>query len=177
MSVLFTDFQGFTKLASEITPQELVQTLNECYTAFDDIADAHNLEKIKTIGDAYMCAGGLPLENTSNALDAVAAACEIQQWVANWNAKRVAGGMISWDLRIGIHTGKLIAGVIGKTKFAYDVWGDAVNIASRMESNGAPGKVNISKDTYELVMEQFKCTYRGKIEVKGKGEIEMYFVG
>ncbi len=177
VSVLFTDFQAFTRLASEITPQEVVVTLNECYTAFDDIIDKHGLEKIKTIGDAYMCAGGLPTENTTNALDAVAAACEIQQWIAEWNEERVARGLKSWDLRIGIHTGKLIAGVIGKTKFAYDVWGDAVNIASRMESYGEIGKVNISEATYELVKDQFSCTKRGKIEVKGKGEIDMYFVG
>ncbi len=176
VSVLFTDFQGFTKLASEITPQELVHTLNECYSAFDDIIGRHKLEKIKTIGDAYMCAGGLPTENTTNATDAVAAAREIQEWIAKWNMEREGKGMKKWDLRIGIHTGKLIAGVIGKKKFAYDVWGDAVNIASRMESGGEINKVNISNATYELVKDQFNCTFRGRIEVKGKGEIEMYFV-
>lgn len=176
VTVLFSDFQEFTRMATEVSPQELIHTLNECYSAFDDIIDRHNLEKIKTIGDAYMCAGGLPTENATNAIDAVAAACEIQQWVAEWNSGRVANGKYNWDVRIGIHTGKLIAGVIGKKKFAYDVWGDAVNIAARMESTGEIGKVNISNATYELVKDKFPCTYRGKIEVKGKGEIDMYFV-
>ncbi len=176
VSVLFTDFQGFTNLVSEITPQEVVMTLNECYSAFDDIIGRHKLEKIKTIGDAYMCAGGLPTENTTNAIDAVAAAIEIQHWVAKWNDERVSRGKKRWELRLGIHTGKLIAGVIGKKKFAYDVWGDAVNMASRMESSGEIGKVNISKATYELVKDRFNCIPRGKIEVKGRGGLDMYFV-
>jgi len=176
VTVLFSDFQEFTRMATHVSPQELIHTLNECYSAFDDIIDRHNLEKIKTIGDAYMCAGGLPTENTTNAIDAVAAACEIQQWVATWNNSRVANEKNCWGVRIGIHTGKLIAGVIGKKKFAYDVWGDAVNIAARMESTGEIGKVNISNATYELVKDKIPCTYRGKIEVKGKGEIDMYFV-
>jgi adenylate cyclase len=176
VTILFTDFQEFTKLAAEASPQELIHTLNECYSAFDDIIDRHNIEKIKTIGDAYMCAGGLPGENTTNAVDMVDAACEIMQWVTGWNLDRVAKGLNSWDLRIGIHTGKLIAGVIGKKKFAYDVWGDAVNIAARMESSGEIGKVNISKATYEHVKDKYQCTYRGKIQAKGKGEVDMYFV-
>jgi len=176
VTILFTDFQEFTKLAAEASPQELIHTLNECYSAFDDIIDRHNIEKIKTIGDAYMCAGGLPGENTTNAVDMVDAACEIMQWVTGWNLDRVAKGLNSWDLRIGIHTGKLIAGVIGKKKFAYDVWGDAVNIAARMESSGEIGKVNISKATYEYVKDKYQCTYRGKIQAKGKGEVDMYFV-
>ncbi|OJW83934.1 MAG: hypothetical protein BGO69_09390 [Bacteroidetes bacterium 46-16] len=176
VTVLFTDFQAFTKLATEISPQELIYTLNECYSAFDDIIGRHELEKIKTIGDAYMCAGGLPTENSTNARDAVSAAWEIQQWVTEWNEARKAKGLNSWDVRIGIHTGKLIAGVIGKKKFAYDLWGDAVNIAARMETGGETGKVNISHATYELVKDSFRCEYRGKIEAKGKGEIDMYFV-
>ncbi|MBI3259440.1 MAG: response regulator [Ignavibacteriae bacterium] len=176
VSILFTDFQAFTQSAAVITPQELILTLNECFTAFDDIIGRHNLEKIKTIGDAYMCAGGLPVENTSNPLDMVSAACEIQQWVEQWNAERQTNGLETWEIRIGVHTGEIIAGVIGKKKFAYDVWGDAVNIASRMEANGEIGKVNISHSTYMLVKDKFNCTYRGKIEAKGKGEIDMYFV-
>ncbi len=176
VTILFTDFQEFTKLAAEASPQELIHTLNECYSAFDDIIDRHNIEKIKTIGDAYMCAGGLPSENTTNAIDMVDAACEIMQWVTTWNAKRVARGLNSWDVRIGIHTGKLIAGVIGKKKFAYDVWGDAVNTAARMESSGEAGKVNVSQATYDYIKDKYPCTYRGKIQAKGKGEIDMYFV-
>ncbi len=176
VTVLFTDFQSFTQMATNTTPQELVHTLNECYTAFDEIIERHNLEKIKTIGDAYMCAGGLPNANTSNPIDAVAAAWEIQKWVANWNIDRLKRGKNLWNIRIGIHTGTLIAGVIGKKKFCYDIWGDAVNMASRIESHGEIGKINISKATYELVKDRYQCTHRGKIAAKGKGEIDMYFV-
>lgn len=176
VSVLFTDFQGFTQSASVISPLELIQTLNECFTAFDDIIGKHNLEKIKTIGDAYMCAGGIPTENTSNPVDAVTAALKINKWVKEWNAERSKRGLESWEIRIGVHTGELIAGVIGKKKFAYDVWGDAVNLASRMENSGEIGKVNISGTTYELVKHTFTSTYRGKITAKGKGEVDMYFI-
>ncbi|MEI8202246.1 MAG: adenylate/guanylate cyclase domain-containing protein [Bacteroidota bacterium] len=176
VTILFTDFQAFSKSASAITPKELLQILNQFFMAFDDIIEKHNLEKIKTIGDAYMCAGGLPIENTSNAIDAVGAACEMHNWVAKWNTDRISKGLDTWEMRVGVHTGELIAGVIGKKKFVYDVWGDAVNIASRMEANGEIGKVNISQATYELVKNQFSCTYRGKIEAKGMGEIDMYFV-
>ena len=176
VSLLFTDIQGFTGLASEVSPTELIQTLNEFYSAFDDIIERHDLEKIKTIGDSYMCAGGLPTENRTNAIDAVAAACEIQEGVAKWNEGPIDKGLGRWDVRIGIHTGRLIAGVIGKKKFAYDVWGDAVNVAARIESGGETGKVNISKATYELVKGKYSCKYRGKVEAKGKGEVDMYFV-
>jgi class 3 adenylate cyclase len=176
VSVLFTDFKSFTQAASTINPQELVYTLNECFTAFDDIIGRHNLEKIKTIGDAYMCAGGLPVQNTSNPADAVWAALEICQWVSAWNAQRTSKGLEPWELRIGVNTGDLIAGVIGKKKFAYDVWGDTVNIAARMESSGEIGKVNISASTYEYVKSQFECEDRGKLPVKGKEVMNMYFV-
>ncbi len=154
----------------------MILTLNECFSAFDDIIGRHNLEKIKTIGDAYMCAGGLPASNTTNAYDAVAAAIEINDWVNNWNANRIRQKLETWEIRIGVHTGPIIAGVIGKKKFAYDVWGDAVNIAARMEEAGEIGKVNISQETYMLVKDEFKCTYRGKLTAKGKGEVDMYFV-
>lgn len=176
VTILFTDFQAFTKSASDITPQELVSTLNECFTAFDEIIGRHNLEKIKTIGDAYMCAGGIPTENKTNAVDAVGAAVEIREWISEWNEKRKASGKDTWEARIGLHTGELIAGVIGKKKFAYDVWGDAVNLAARMETNGEAGKINISEATYSLVKHQFECSSRGEIEVKGKGLMEMFFV-
>ncbi len=176
VTILFTDFQQFTKLASEVSPAELIFMLNECYSAFDDIVDRHGMEKIKTIGDSYMCAGGLPVENRTNAVDAVDAAREIQQWIADWNMKRELNGQPKLDIRIGIHTGKLIAGVIGKKKFAYDVWGDAVNIASRMEQNSETGKINISEATYELVKHRFTCNYRGEILAKNKGVLKMYYV-
>jgi len=140
------------------------------------IIDKYNLEKIKTIGDSYMCAGGIPVSNTNNPFDAVRAGLAIQEYMDRLKAERQAKGQEYWELRIGIHTGKIIAGVVGKNKFAYDIWGDAVNTASRMESSGTPGKVNISGDTYELVKDLFTCTYRGKVQAKNKGEIDMYYV-
>lgn len=175
-TVLFTDFKGFTTVATKVSPQELVETLNECFSVFDEIVSKHNLEKIKTIGDAYMCAGGVPVENTSNPKDALQAALEMIRWVDDWNRKRLIAGHERWDIRIGIHTGELVAGVIGSKKFAYDVWGDAVNVASRMESAGEPGRINISTSTHELVKDDFQTEFRGEIEVKNRGSIGMYFV-
>jgi adenylate cyclase len=176
VSVLFTDFKGFTTIAEKLTPEQLVEELNQCFLEFDHIIDKYNLEKIKTIGDAYMCAGGIPVANTSNPVDIVRAGLEIKAYMDRLKAEREANGQDYWELRIGIHTGKVIAGVVGKNKFAYDIWGDAVNTASRMESSGAPGKVNISGITYEFVKDQFNCIYRGKIQAKNKGDIDMYFV-
>ncbi|MHC1775999.1 MAG: adenylate/guanylate cyclase domain-containing protein [Lentimicrobium sp.] len=176
VSVLFTDFKGFTNIAEKLSPEQLVAELNNCFLEFDHIIDRHNLEKIKTIGDAYMCAGGIPVANTTNPVDIVKAGIEIKAFMDRLKAEREANGQDYWELRIGIHTGKVIAGVVGKNKFAYDIWGDAVNTASRMESSGEPGKVNISGDTYELVKDQFNCVYRGKVKAKNKGDIDMYFV-
>jgi adenylate cyclase len=176
VTVLFTDFKGFTTIAEKLTPERLVEELNNCFLEFDKIIDKHNIEKIKTIGDAYMCAGGVPVANTTNPSDVVKAGIEIMEYMEKLKAEREASGELYWELRIGIHTGKVIAGVVGKNKFAYDIWGDAVNTASRMESSGIPGKVNISGDTYELVKTHFKCTHRGKIQAKNKGEIDMYLV-
>ncbi|KAF0195467.1 MAG: family 3 adenylate cyclase [Bacteroidetes bacterium] len=176
VSVLFTDFKGFTTIAEKLTPEQLVEELNQCFLEFDHIIDRNNLEKIKTIGDAYMCAGGIPVANTSNPLDVVKAGLEIKAYMDRMKAEREAKGQDYWELRIGIHTGKVIAGVVGKNKFAYDIWGDAVNTASRMESSGEPGKVNISGDTYALVKDHFNCVYRGKVKAKNKGDIDMYFV-
>ncbi|MDO9257337.1 MAG: adenylate/guanylate cyclase domain-containing protein [Bacteroidales bacterium] len=176
VSVLFTDFKGFTSIAEKHSPEQLVEELNQCFLEFDLIIDKYNLEKIKTIGDSYMCAGGIPVVNSSNPIDAVMAGIEIQAYMERIKAERIAKGLDYWELRIGINTGKIIAGVVGKNKFAYDIWGDAVNVASRMESSGAPGKVNISGSTYELVKDLFTCEYRGKVKAKNKGEIDMYFV-
>jgi adenylate cyclase len=176
VTVLFTDFKGFTLIAEKLTPEQLVEELNHCFLEFDLIIDKYNLEKIKTIGDSYMCAGGIPVQNTSNPIDAVMAGIEIQACMDRLKVERQAKGQDCWELRVGIHTGKVIAGVVGKNKFAYDIWGDAVNVASRMESSGAPGKVNISGSTYELVKDLFTCEYRGKVKAKNKGEIDMYFV-
>jgi class 3 adenylate cyclase/tetratricopeptide (TPR) repeat protein len=176
VSVLFTDFKGFTKIAEKLTPQELVGELNTCFLEFDKIIDKHNLEKIKTIGDAYMCAGGVPVANDTNPVDVVLAGLEIKEFMENLKKEREARGEDYWELRIGIHTGSVIAGVVGKNKFAYDIWGDAVNTASRMESSGIPGLVNISGTTYELIKDKFVCKHRGKIQAKNKGEIDMYIV-
>jgi len=176
VSVLFTDFKGFTNIAEKLTPQELVAELNTCFVEFDRIIDKYNLEKIKTIGDAYMCAGGIPVANDSNPVDIVRAALEIKEYMDNLKQERESKGQDYWELRIGVHTGPVIAGVVGKNKFAYDIWGDAVNTASRMESSGIPGKVNISGDTYNLIKDIFHCTHRGKIAAKNKGEIDMYIV-
>jgi class 3 adenylate cyclase len=176
VTVLFTDFVGFTKIAEGLSPQDLVAELNTCFTAFDRIIEKHNLEKIKTIGDAYMCAGGIPVPSQSHAVDAILAAIEIQNYIQNLNQERIAAGLPAWDLRIGIHTGPLVAGVVGNKKFAYDIWGDTVNIASRMESSGEGGKINISDATFAMVKDWFTCLYRGKVSAKNKGHVDMYFV-
>jgi class 3 adenylate cyclase len=176
VSVIFTDFVGFTNIAEKLTPEEVIIELDNCFLEFDHIADKYNLEKIKTIGDSYMCAGGIPVPNDTNPVDAVKAALEIRDFMQNLKEKKESRGEPFWQLRIGVNTGPVIAGVVGKNKFAYDIWGDAVNIASRMESSGEAGKVNISGETYNLVKDSFFCTYRGKVKAKNKGEIDMYFV-
>lgn len=176
VTVMFTDFKGFTKISEKLSPTELVAEIDTCFKAFDLIIQKHNIEKIKTIGDAYMCAGGLPVHNLTHASDVVMAALEIQQFMENHFKEREALGADVFEIRIGIHTGPVVAGIVGIKKFAYDIWGDTVNTASRMESSGEVGKVNISGSTYNLVKEKFNCIHRGKIEAKGKGEIDMYFV-
>jgi|GEM_PF-1181005 len=175
-TILFTDFKGFTQIVSTMPPEQVLDNLNYCFSAFDKIIRKYNLEKIKTIGDAYMCAGGLPVADETNPTRTVQAALEILQFINTWKAKKIKQGKQAWDIRIGIHTGTVVAGVVGDYKFAYDIWGDAVNVASRMESSGEAGKVNISGQTYEFVKEHFNCTYRGKIIAKNKGEVDMYFV-
>jgi len=176
VTVLFTDFVGFTMVSEKMTPQELVKELDSCFLEFDKIVDKHNLEKIKTIGDSYMCAGGIPLANDTNPFDIISAALEIREFMDQTRIDREAKGEKYWQLRIGVHTGPVVAGVVGKNKFAYDIWGDTVNTASRMESSGEAGKVNISGSTYEIVRDNFECSYRGKVKAKNKGEIDMYFV-
>jgi adenylate cyclase len=176
VTVLFTDFKGFTQIAEKLTPEQTVEKLNFFFQKFDEIAQKHNLEKIKTLGDGYMCAGGIPNENSTNPIDAVKAGLAMQKFMREWNANRIVNGESTFELRLGINTGALIAGVIGKNKFAYDIWGDTVNLASRMESSGEVGKVNISGATYEWIRHQFVCTHRGKVLAKNKGEVDMYFV-
>ncbi len=175
-TVLFTDFVGFTRIAEGFTPQQLVSELDFCFRCFDEIARRHNLEKIKTIGDAYMAVGGIPSPNRTHARDCVRAALEIARFVTETRAARTGMEFSYWDVRVGVHTGELVAGVIGQEKFSYDVWGDTVNTASRMESAGAPGRVNVSRVTYELLKDDFSFEYRGRVEAKGKGEVEMFFV-
>jgi class 3 adenylate cyclase/CheY-like chemotaxis protein len=175
-SIMFTDFKGFSNLSAQLEPEEIIQELGIFFAKFDEIIDLHFIEKIKTIGDAYMCVGGLPLRNKSNPIDTTLAGLEIQRFVRRYNEQRKSEGLPVWELRLGIHTGPVIAGVIGTKKFAYDIWGDAVNTASRMETSAEPGRVNISGVTYNLIEEFFDCEYRGKIAAKNIGEIDMYYV-
>lgn len=175
-SVLFTDFVGFTQIAESFTPQQLVEELDDCFSEFDKIAKRHHLEKIKTIGDAYMAVGGVPTTNHTHAVDCVLAALEIELVVSGLGEKELAESRPYWQIRVGIHSGGLVAGVVGREKFSYDVWGDTVNTASRLESAGVAARVNISGATYELVKDFFECEFRGKIAAKHKGEIDMYFV-
>lgn len=175
-SVLFTDFKGFTRMASQLSPTEIIEELNYCFLGFDEIIEKYGLEKIKTIGDSYMCAGGLPIANDTNPIDTIYAALEIKAFMDKWQITRKEQNKETWHLRIGIHTGELVAGVVGKKKFAYDIWGDAVNIASRMESNGEADKINISSTTYQLIKDNFLCEFRGDLPVKNVGNVGMYFV-
>jgi class 3 adenylate cyclase len=176
VSVMFTDFKGFTQIAEILSPRELIQDLDACFVQFDKITERFNLEKLKTIGDSYMCAGGIPKRNKTHAIDSVLAALEIQAFMNLMKEIKKEQGLPYWELRLGIHTGPLVAGVIGEKKFAYDVWGDTVNTASRMESSGTPGKINISGSTYKLIKEIFECEFRGYVNAKNKGEVEMYYV-
>ncbi len=176
VTVLFTDFKGFTSLSEQLSPENLVAEINNCFSGFDLIMQKYGIEKIKTIGDAYMAAGGLPTVNQSHPIDVVNAALEIKDFMVKLaNEKRTAGELF-FEIRIGVHTGPVVAGIVGIKKFAYDIWGDTVNTASRMESSGEVGQVNISGTTFELVKDHFECAHRGKIEAKGKGKIDMYFV-
>jgi class 3 adenylate cyclase len=175
-TVMFTDFVGFSRIAETLTPQQVTAELNEFFTEMHEIIDRYGLEKIKTIGDSYMCAGGIPTPNTTHPIDTVRAGLDIVEYLKKKNKARQGAGLAQWEIRIGLNTGSLVAGVVGKKKYAYDIWGSAVNIASRMESNGFPGVLNISASTYELIKDKFECEYRGKIYAKNVGEIDMYFV-
>ncbi len=176
VTVMFTDFKGFTTIAENLSAKELVAEIDYCFKGFDNIINKYNIEKIKTIGDSYMAAGGLPIPNKTHAKDVVNAALEIVIFMEAHKQQRLKEGKPVFEIRAGINTGSVVAGIVGTKKFAYDIWGDTVNLASRMESSGEPGKVNISGSTYELVKNDFKCIHRGKIQAKNKGEVDMYFV-
>jgi class 3 adenylate cyclase/DNA-binding NarL/FixJ family response regulator len=176
ITVMFTDFKGFTQIAEKLSPEQLVEEIDEIFTAFDLIMDKHGIEKIKTIGDAYMAASGLPALKDSHALDMVNAAVDIIKYMESQKQIRSAAGRPIFDIRVGIHTGPVVSGIVGHKKFAYDIWGDAVNLASRMESSGEAGQINISQATYERINSAYSCTFRGEIEAKNKGKIGMYFV-
>ncbi|TFH46750.1 MAG: adenylate/guanylate cyclase domain-containing protein [Lysobacterales bacterium] len=176
VTIMFTDFKGFTRFAEAAEPRTLVNDLNQYFSAFDDITERHNLEKLKTIGDAYMCAGGLPEENRTHPVDACRAALEIQEFMTRVNRQREKMRLQPWELRIGLHTGPVMAGVVGKKKFTYDIWGDAVNIAARMESTGEAGRITLSESTYHRVKDEFECEHRGPIEAKNKGALDTYFL-
>lgn len=176
VTVMFTDFKGFTKIAERMKPQELVVKLDSYFRKFDEISEANHIEKIKTIGDSYMAAGGVPLRDKENPINTVIAALQIQAYVKKVKEEQPEDPGDIWDLRIGIHTGEVIAGVIGTKRIAYDIWGNTVNVAARMESSSEPGRVNVSGKTFEIIEPYFDCLYRGKIAAKNKGHIDMYFV-
>ncbi|MBT8219472.1 MAG: hypothetical protein KJP00_06595, partial [Bacteroidia bacterium] len=175
LSVLFTDFVNFTSYAESLSPGELVAELDHCFRAFDDIVHKYDIEKIKTIGDAYLCTGGIA-EHRSQIKEVIMAALEMRNFMTNYNDECRKLGKQGMDIRLGIHLGPAIAGVVGSKKFAFDIWGDTVNIASRMESHGIPGKINVSGDVFNACKDDFAFEYRGKMQVKNKGEIDMYFV-
>ena len=175
-SIMFTDFKGFTKFSEQYSPEELVQELDNYFTAFDGIMQKYSIEKIKTIGDAYLCVCGIPDQNHNHATTIVNAAFELRNYVQQKAKALKEKGKPYLEMRIGIHCGSLVAGVVGSKKFAFDVWGDAVNIAARMEQSGESNTINVSEDMYEMIKDDFELEYRGKIEAKNKGKLKMYFV-
>ena len=176
VSVLFSDIKGFTSIAESLSPVKLVAQLDDIFGAFDNIIAKYGMEKIKTIGDAYMCASGLPQSDSENAVKAVKAALDMQHFIKGFGVANKIQNLPVYEIRIGINTGPIVAGVVGTKKFVYDIWGDTVNLASQMEQHSEPGKVNISGETYNLIKDYFQFTHRGKIAAKSKGQVDMYFV-
>lgn len=176
ITVMFTDFKGFTKISEDLTPEQLIPELDLCFKSFDEIVTRYRIEKIKTIGDSYMCAGGLSPDDSTSPEDVVSAATEIRDFMLNYNKQAKLKGKYPFEMRIGINTGPVVAGVVGKIKQVYDIWGDTVNVASRLEGSCEPGSINISQSTYALVKDKFRCIPRGKVLMKEKGEVNMYYV-
>ncbi|MCC7465642.1 MAG: hypothetical protein IT261_05205 [Saprospiraceae bacterium] len=174
-TVMFIDFKGFTNVAEKLSPERLVEELDLCFSNFDHIISRYRIEKIKTVGDAYICASGLSDQNASPS-DMVKAALEMQDFLLGLKAERMSQGLPYFDARVGIHTGPVVAGVVGAKKFAYDIWGDTVNIAARLEEQCETGRVNVSEDTYWLAKYEFEWQHRGKIPAKNKGTMDMYYV-
>jgi adenylate cyclase len=175
VTVLFTDFVNFTQAAEQMNAQGLIDELHACFKMFDEITAKYNIEKIKTIGDAYLAVCGLPTADPKHAENIVRAAKEITMFMEDRLGKM--GVERTFQVRVGVHSGSVVAGIVGVKKFAYDIWGDTVNTAARMEQHGEAGKINISETTYDLVKDKFSCEYRGEVEAKGKGVMRMYFVG
>ena len=174
VTVLFTDFVQFTRVAEQVEPEQLVKSIDYYFKGFDEITTKYGLEKIKTVGDSYMCACGLPTLNPMHARNVISAAREMIELVRN--ELNATDGLSHFEIRIGIHTGPVVAGIVGIKKWQYDIWGDTVNIASRMESMSTPGRVNLSETTYQQIKDEFPCEYRGEIEVKNRGPLKMYFL-
>jgi adenylate cyclase len=173
VTVLFTDIVGFTAQTEKLAAEDLLSLLNSYFSAFDFVTQTFGIEKLKTIGDSYMCVGGLPTETSSHPVDAVLAAMQMREVMREFNRD---SGNIQMQIRIGINTGPVVAGVIGIERLAFDSWGETVNFASRMESSGAPDQINVSERTYARIKDFFECEYRGKVQTKEKKEYDMYFV-
>jgi class 3 adenylate cyclase len=176
VTIMFADVKGFTQIADKMQPHDLISALNDHFSAFDDIIARHKVEKLKTIGDAYMCAGGLPEANRTHPLDVCLAALEIQNFMRRRHRDRQAQNLPMWELRVGLHTGPVMAGVIGKSKFAYDVWGRTANLASRLEAAGETFRVCVSRQTYERVKDYFEFVERGRLAVKNMEPVEMFYI-
>jgi len=178
VTVMFTDFVGFSEVSKKVSAELLVDEIHHCFSGFDNIIQKYKIEKIKTIGDSYLCTSGLPVSNYTHAVDMINAAFEIRRFIHQRKLAKESKGEIPFDIRIGIHTGPVVAGIVGVRKFQYDIWGDTVNTANRVETASKAGKINISQSTFDIIQDnsEFMFEERGQIEVKGRGKLEMYFV-
>lgn len=176
VTIMFADFEGFSRLAEQVEPKSLIEQLDQFFSAFDAIVERHRLEKLKTIGDAYMCVGGLPDPNRTHEVDSCLAALDFLDFMRRTNGQREKLRLPRWELRIGIHSGPVMAGVVGKSKFIYDIWGDAVNIAARLESAGGTGRINVSDVVHNRLRSLMTFEPRGAVEVKNKAPINMHFL-